>query len=129
MGRVVHFEIHADNPERAVKFYSTVFGWSIQKWDGPGEYWLIRTGEPTERGIDGGLLRRPCPANGDGQAVNAFVCTVGVPSVDETVSAVTANGGVPAMPKMAVPGVGWLAYFKDTEGNTFGALQPDTNAK
>ena len=129
MSRVVHFEIHAENPERAVQFYSAVFGWSIQKWDGPAEYWLIRTGEPSERGIDGGLLRRRGPAPAEGQCVNAFVCTVGVPSVDATVSAVTASGGVLAMPKMPVPGVGWLAYFKDTEGNIFGAMHNDPTAK
>jgi len=131
MSRVVHFEIHAENPERAVQFYSAVFGWSIQKWDGPAEYWLIRTGEPSERGIDGGLLRRrgPAPDPADCQAVNAFVCTVDVPSVDEYVAKATGAGATVALPKMPVPGVGWLAYFKDTEGNIFGALQPDPNAK
>jgi predicted enzyme related to lactoylglutathione lyase len=55
--RIVHFEIHAENPERAVKFYSEVFGWSFQKWD-VAEYWLIKTGSPNQPGVDGGLVRR-----------------------------------------------------------------------
>ena len=41
----------------------------------------------------------------------------------------TASGGSIALPKMPVPGVGWLAYFKDTEGNIFGAMQGDANAR
>ena len=44
MGRVVHFEIHADDPERAVKFYRGVFGWDVTKWDGPVDYWLVDHG-------------------------------------------------------------------------------------
>lgn len=67
MPRVVHFEIHADDPERAAAFYSSVFGWEIMKWDGPFDYWLVRTGPREEMGIDGGILRRqgsgPCVAS------------------------------------------------------------------
>jgi predicted enzyme related to lactoylglutathione lyase len=129
MGRVVHFEIHAENPERAAQFYRAVFGWDIKKWDGPAEYWLVMTGDPQARGIDGGLLRRPCPAPADGQSVNAFVCTVDVADVDASVKTATDNGGTLALPKMAVPGVGWLAYVKDTEGNILGMMQMDRNAK
>jgi uncharacterized protein len=129
MARVVHFEIHAENPERAVQFYRSVFGWDIKKWDGPAEYWLIVTGDPQSRGIDGGLLRRHGPGPSDGQGVNAFVCTVEVPSVDATAAAVRAHGGTVVVPKMAIPGVGWLVYFKDTEGNLFGAMQADPGAK
>src|SRR4051812_6710134 len=114
MSRVIHFEIHAENPERAVQFYKGVFGWEISKWDGPAEYWLIRTGDPKTPGIDGGLLRRHGPSPGERQAMNAFVCTVGVTSLDTTNNAVTAQGGTIALAKMPVPGVGWLAYFKDT---------------
>ena len=66
MPRVVHFEIQAENPERAARFYTAVFGWTIRKWDGPLEYWLVTTGPADERGIDGGLLirRGPAPAEG-----------------------------------------------------------------
>jgi predicted enzyme related to lactoylglutathione lyase len=129
MSRVVHFEIHCENPERAIKFYAAVFGWEITKWDGPADYWLVRTGDPKTPGIDGGLLRRPCPTPGGGQGLNAYACTVDVASVDRTIATVTAHGGTIALPKMAIPGVGWLVYFIDTEGNTFGAMQRDPAAK
>jgi predicted enzyme related to lactoylglutathione lyase len=126
MPRVVHFEIHAEQPERAVAFYRTVFGWDITKWDGPVEYWLIKTGPDGTPGINGGLVPRRGPI--DGQAVIAYVCTVDVSALDEYLRKVTAHGGSVALPRMAVPGVGWLAYAKDTEGNIFGMLQADPKA-
>src|SRR5262245_23508443 len=84
MGRVVHFEIHTHNPERAVRFYTAVFGWEIVKWAGAAEYWLIKTGPDSVPGINGGLLKRHGPGPADGQAVNAHVCTAQVDSVDAT---------------------------------------------
>lgn len=126
MPRVVHFEIHADDPQRAVNFYQSVFGWQIQKWDGPEDYWLVTTGQAPEPGIDGAILKRMGPINGD--AVIAYVCTVDVPSVDDAIAKITSHGGTIALPKMPVPGVGWLVYAKDTEGNIFGALQSDRSA-
>jgi len=63
MPRVIHFEIPADNPDRAVEFYKQVFGWKFDKWQGPQDYWLITTGKG-EPGIDGGMLRRPHPSAG-----------------------------------------------------------------
>lgn len=122
MPRVVHFEIHCDEPERAVKFYQNVFGWKIDKWEGPQEYWLISTGDKSEPGIDGGLMKRMEPA---GSVYN----TVQVPSVDDYVRKVTEGGGEIVMPKHAIPGVGYLAYCKDTEGNIFGIMHSDMTAK
>lgn len=127
MPRVIHFEIHADDPQRAVKFYQELFDWQFQKWDGPAEYWLIMTGPQEQPGINGGLLRRPGPKQGD--AVLAYICTIDVPSVDQYTERAVAAGGQIAMPKMPVPGVGWLAYCKDTEGNLFGMMQPDPTAQ
>ncbi len=129
MSRVVHFEIHAEQPERAVTFYTALFGWEITKWAGPADYWLIKTGPDAQPGINGGLLRRQGAGPLEGQAVNAFVCTVGVANLDATLQAATTHGGTLAVPKMPVPGIGWLAYAKDTEGNIFGMLQPDPTAK
>jgi predicted enzyme related to lactoylglutathione lyase len=91
------------------------------------DYWLVMTGPKDQPGIDGGLV--PRQGEIDGQAVIAFVCTIDVPDIDETVSNVEKNGGTIAVPKMAVPTVGWLVYFKDTEGNIFGAMQTDPEAK
>lgn len=123
MSRVVHFEIHADDPERACKFYSASFGWEIHKWEGPIDYWLITTGPKEQMGIDGGMMLRATPI--DGRAVTAYVGILGVADLDAAISAVVKNGGKVESPKEQIPGVGWVAYFRDTEGNLFGALQPD----
>jgi len=126
MPRVVHFEIHAENPSRAINFYQNVFGWEFTKWDGPMPYWMIKTGPDNEPGINGGLL--PRQGKIDGTAVIAYVCTMEIPSVDDYVKKAQAQGGTVALPKMAIPGVGWLAYCKDTEGNLFGLMQSDPQA-
>ena len=122
MPRVVHFEIEAEKPERAIKFYEEVFGWKVEKWKGPIEYWLITTGKEDEPGIDGGLERRT-------EAEPSTVNTIDVPSVDEYVKKVESNGGSIVRPKMAIPGVGWFAYFKDPEGNPFGMMERDESAQ
>jgi len=126
MPRVVHFEIHADDPQRAVNFYQNVFGWQINKWEGPEDYWLVTTGANNEPGINGAILKRRGPINSD--AVIAYVCTIDVPDIDEAIAKATSQGGTVALPKMPVPGVGWLAYYKDSEGNIFGMLQTDAAA-
>jgi uncharacterized protein len=130
MPRPIHFEIQADDPARAIAFYSAVLGWSFQKWDGPMPYWLVTTGPDGTPGINGGLH----PRMGDakpvvGQAVNSFVCTVDVDNVDAYCAKATHAGGSVCVPKMAIPGVGWLAYANDTEGNIFGMMQADLAAK
>jgi uncharacterized protein len=129
MPRVSHFEIHADNPDRAIQFYTGLFGWQFQKWDGPMPYWLVTTGPDSEPGINGGLMKRMGPPPADMQAVNAYVCTTIVPNLDASVEKALATGGTIALPKMPVPGVGWLAYVKDTEGNILGVMQRDPAAK
>jgi uncharacterized protein len=127
MSRVVHFEIHADNPDRAVQFYTGVFGWTFTRWPGGEDYWLITTGPTEDPEIDGGMIKRKGPV--DGTAVIAYVCTIRVTSVDDTIAGVTSSGGFAVVPKMAIPGVGWLAYCKDTEGNIFGIMHEDPSAK
>ena len=126
MPRVVHFEIHAADPDRAVNFYKTLFGWEFQKWEGPMEYWLVTTGPNEQPGINGGLVRRQGEI--DGQAVIAYVCTVDVENLDASVQTAVNSGGQIALPKMPIPSMGWLAYCKDTEGNIFGMMQGDPNA-
>jgi uncharacterized protein len=126
MARVVHFEIQADDPARAVRFYTETFGWQANKWEGPEDYWLMKTGSVNEPGIDGAILRRPAPINGD--SVIAFVCTVDSHAIDADIASVPTHGGTIVVPKMAVPHVGWLVYCKDTEGNIFGIMQADPQA-
>lgn len=128
MPRVAHFEIHASEPEKAVAFYERVFGWKFAKWAGPADYWLITTGPDSEPGINGGLLRRQGAAPAEGQAVTAFVCTVTVESVDAAVERIQSAGGLVVVPKMPIPGVGWLAYAKDPAGNIFGVHHADPKA-
>ena len=121
MPRVVHFEIPADNPERAAAFYKKAFGWKIEKWPGPTDYWMVNTGADGEPGINGGLLKK-----GD---VSTTTNTVGVESVDDAIAAVSKAGGKLIMPKTPIPTVGYFAYCHDTEGNLFGVMQFDANAK
>ena len=122
MPRPIHFEIPAENPQRAIGFYTNVFGWKFSKWEGPMDYWIISTGQAPEPGIDGGLMPRRDPNQ-------PCVNTIGVSNLDEMVASVQSNGGSIAVPKMPVPGVGWLAYCKDTEGHIFGMMQMDPAAK
>jgi len=119
--RVVHFELAADDPERAAAFYKRVFGWEINKWSGPQDYWLVTTGEGAP-GIDGGIMRRMNPSQ---HTTN----TIQVDDLDATVSSVAAAGGSVEAPRMAIPGVGYMALLHDTEGNTFGVMQPDEAAR
>jgi predicted enzyme related to lactoylglutathione lyase len=127
MGRAVHFEIHASNPQQLVDFYADLFGWSFHKWEG-AEYWLISTGDKEKPGVDGGLVQRRGPAAVEGAAVNAFVVTVDVADLDGDLAKAMASGGSMAVPKMPIPGVGWLAYIKDPDGNILGMMQADQRA-
>jgi len=129
MSRVVHFEIHADEPERAIRFYEELLDWKFSKWDGPVDYWTVVTGEDGSPGIDGGLMKRRGPRPEDGQAVNSYVCTVGVSDLDSLMSRVEMLGGSLPVPKNPVPGIGWLAYAKDPEGNILGLLESDPEAR
>jgi len=121
MSRVVHFEIPANDPERAAAFYKKAFGWKIEKWPGPMEYWMVNTGVEGTPGINGGLMRNT--------NIKTTTNTIGVESVDAAVGAVTKAGGTLVMAKTPIPGVGYFAYLTDTEGNLFGVMQPDQNAK
>jgi len=123
MQRVVHFEIYTDNPETVRPFYENVFGWKIQKWDGPIEYWMVATGSENDPGINGGLLR---PREGQSPGT---VNTIAVPSLDQAIEKIEQQGGSICVSKMAVPGIGWLAYAQDPASNVFGILEPDTKAK
>jgi len=123
MPRPIHFEIPAENPERLTQFYQTVLGWTFQKWEGGDmPYWLITTGPDSERGINGGMMPRQSPQQ-------PCVNTVDVANLDETLAKAVANGAQIALPRMAVPGMGWLAYISDPEGHMLGMMQMDPAAK
>lgn len=122
MSRVVHFEISAEKPEELISFYKNTFNWRFEKWEGPMVYWMIMTGDEKTPGIDGGLKKR------DEMGTNT-VNTIDVVSIDESIEKVRKNGGEIIATKMAVPGVGWFACFKDPQGNVFGIMQSDKSAK
>jgi predicted enzyme related to lactoylglutathione lyase len=129
MARPMHFEIQASNPPVLMDFYSRLFGWTFNKWEG-GDYWMIHTGPDDQPGINGGLLPRRGPQPAEMAAVNAFVITIIVDDLDATLAQLSGIGGDAqvVVPKMAVPSIGWLAYIKDPDGNIFGTMQPDTRA-
>jgi uncharacterized protein len=124
---VVHFEIPADDPERAVKFYRELFGWEIKQMGGPMDYWLVETvptdgeGMPTRQGVNGGLMRRMMP----GQTPVNYIA---VDDVDEFARKAQQLGAKSIMPKTPVPGMGWFAQLKDPEGNVFAIWQHDMAA-
>jgi predicted enzyme related to lactoylglutathione lyase len=115
--RVVHFEITADDPERAATFYREAFGWSVDKWEGPVEYWLAGTGEGL--GIDGAVMGR----SDFGQAVINTIQIEG--KLEDAVDRVAKAGGKQHGEIQPIPGVGRFTYALDTEGNYFGMMEPE----
>ncbi len=137
MCRIIHFEVQAQDPERAAAFYRDVFGWDIREWVIPGvrmedenRFWLVNTMvDPVQATVNGGIVFRRGEPPTEGQAVNAFLCTVEVPDLGAFVEKVRASGGRVMDPRMAIRGIGWWARCADTEGNLFGMLQPDPKAR
>lgn len=121
MSRVLHFEIPSDNPEKSMDFYSKVFGWKFSRW-GEEPYWMAETGPADAPGINGAIIKKNDPNH-------PLVNTIGVENIDVTIKDVQSNGCEIVVPKMAVPGVGYLMYFKDPDNNITGVMQMDSNAK
>jgi hypothetical protein len=122
MSKIMHFEIGADDPKRAMAFYEKVFGWKHQKYEGGNmDYWLITAGDKDEPGINGAIQPRT-------EMAQSVINTIMVESIDDTIKKISKNGGKILVPKMEIPKVGVMVYFQDTEGNIFGAMQPDPNA-
>jgi len=120
MAKIVHFDIQGEDPAKLIPFYEKAFGWKFSKCApetcGGVDYWLIETGSKEEPGIGGGLSK-----TGEGPAVN----TIGVENIDKAIEGTKANGGSIVNEKCHMPGVGWLAYFKDPQGNTWGLIQEE----
>jgi predicted enzyme related to lactoylglutathione lyase len=120
MRKVVHFEIPADDVERAKQFYGTIFGWQLQDMPEMG-YTVVRTTDvdeqsqmPTTPGaINGGMMQRS-------PETPAPVLTIDVDSVEDALKQVESGGGSVVRPRTEIPGMGAFAYFKDPEGNTLG---------
>ena len=121
MNRFTHFELATDDLEKTAKFYRDVFGWKIEKWEGPIDYWLVTTGYEKTLGINGGLMQ----ANG---GFKGTINTVEVDDIDAALAKAVANGGEIILPKDAIPGVGYQAYIKDNTGIIVGVHQADPKA-
>lgn len=120
MNPVVHFEIPAENYDRAKNFYSNLFGWKIDEWPGSPKRYGMATTTPTdkngpkERGtINGALMEK-------GNGVNSTVVTIEVPSIDYYLKKIVKAGGKLKMAKIKVGDMGYNASFYDTEGNIVG---------
>ena len=125
MATIVHFEIPADDVERAKKFYGELFGWKIEKFTGPTpmEYWMIMTGkEEGKMGIDGGMMQRQHPQQ-------QTIVYIDVPSVDEYLGKVKILGGQVVFPRTAIPGMGYFAVCLDPENNGFGLWENNAEAQ
>jgi len=122
MNKVVHFEIPADDLVRAKKFYQETFGWQLQ--DVPDmSYVIARTTETDEKwmpkepgAINGGMMKRSDVVTVPSLAIN-------VPNLQEAIEKVKKAGGVIVKEKYAVGSMGFIAYFKDTEGNVLSLWQ------
>ena len=121
MNRFTHFELATGDLEKTAAFYRDVFGWQIQKWEGPVDYWLVTTGDESTRGINGGLM----PAGGD---FSGTVNTIEVDDIDAAIAKVQEHGGEIILEKDSIPGIGYQAYFKDNAGIVVGLHQADPNA-
>lgn len=117
---LVWFEIPADKPERAQKFYRALFGWKIKPFPGMKEYWHIDTGG-ADASPDGGMLTRKHP----GHSITNYIL---VPSVDKAADRIVKLGGSICMPKTAVPKTGYFVIANDTEGNTFAVWEVNPKA-
>ena len=124
----MHFEIPADNPEKLKQFYENVFGWKIEKFPGPIDYWMISTvpvdeqGKPTEIGVNGGMMKRQNPEH----KITNYIL---VESVDEYAKKIEGAGGKIIVPKTAVPSIGYWAMFVDPDGNVLAILEEDKEAR
>ena len=122
MGRVSHFEITADNPDRAAEFYRKAFGWEFNDWGGPFKYLLATTGPKEQVGIDGAIMDRQ-------DNKQAVINTISVDRWEDGAKSVKEAGGKVLMDKTPVPGQGYFAYCTDTEGNVFGIFEADAAAQ
>ncbi len=113
----VHVEISCLDREAGKKFYSELFGWKFQDFP-QMNYTTIDTGQSPN--IGGGL--NPVTPENPAGTVTVYVYTE---DIDGSLRKVEALGGTVILPKMEVPTVGFLAFFKDPTGNTLALLQPE----
>lgn len=123
MNKLKHFDIHAADVERARTFYERIFDWKFGSYPGADEFYQVRASDGE---VIGAVQSRRY--NAHSKDILGFECSIAVDDVDETVRRVEEAGGKTLMKKTAIPGVGWIAKFTDTEGNLFAAVHYDKGA-
>ena len=119
--RPTHFEIPVDDPDRAAKFYADAFGWTINPFEGaPSYYGMATTGDDSDLGINGALYQR--------DEMTSTMITMSVESIEDAEARILAAGGTQVTPKSPIPGMGYFAQYKDTEGNIVGTFVNDESA-
>jgi len=121
-----HFAIQCDDVERARRFYEKVFDWKMSGYKGvdADEFQQIRTAQGK---LLGAIQSRKF--NSAKSRVLGFECSISVPDVDTTTRAVETAGGTLLMWKTAIPRVGWIIKFLDSEGNLCCAVTQDPAAR
>jgi predicted enzyme related to lactoylglutathione lyase len=127
---VVHFEIHASEPQRLVDYYGQLLGWRFTQF-GDMPYWAIDTGDGAigmntpGGGINGGLTQRQGPAPQRGAPVNGCNVVVGVDgNIDDVFRKGLELGGSEALPLSDMAAIGRVGYLLDPDGNVFGLISP-----
>lgn len=122
MSRVYYFEMPVEDFERAIEFYVTVFGWKITRSERPsGPYYSVNTGDDKKPGINGSFFKKE-------EGWSSVSNVINVDNIDDCITKLQELGGEIVFPKTTINGVGYLAYFKDTEGNVFGMMENDPDA-
>ena len=123
MNKLTHFDIHASDVERAKRFYERIFDWKFGTYSGAEEFYQVRASDGE---VIGAVQSRKY--NAHSKDILGFECSIAVDDVEETTRRVEEAGGKTLMSKTAIPGVGWIAKFTDTEGNVFAAIRYDKGA-
>jgi uncharacterized protein len=116
-GEPVHYELQAEDADRAQRFWSGLFGWEFQGSGMPEmDYRMAQVSSTAGAAIFPSEQRQGYP--------NVYLST---DDIDSSLTTVRKLGGQ-AEDKAPVPGHGWFAACKDTEGNAFHLWQSDSSA-
>ena len=117
MAKIVHFDMSANDIDRAKRFYESLFDWEFTLLPGPEEYHIIATkGLDGSEGLGGGMAKRRQP----GEGITNFV---EVESIDESLKLAQQLGGAIVQDKTEIPGIAYIGVISDTEQNEVGVIE------